>query len=194
MNTIEYNRELIEKYPFLLPRNRWTGKPSEDFDYSYTELDAMPKGWREAFGEQLCEELKQELIRAESERTDSPEERRRFVGWYQVDPPPDYPDDLLHVWQIMQIKEKYGTLRLYSSFSTPGMGDIIRKYTDLSERTCIDCGKPATKISLGWISPWCDDCAGNFNGKCMDIREYLEMDDSDLYGISKEEQDAVVVS
>lgn len=47
----EYNKQLVEKYPFLLPRNRWTGKVQEDYDYSYTELDGMPDGWRKAFGE-----------------------------------------------------------------------------------------------------------------------------------------------
>ena len=35
-----------------MPRNRWTGEVPEDYDYSYTELDSMPDGWRKAFGEQ----------------------------------------------------------------------------------------------------------------------------------------------
>lgn len=26
------------------------------------------------------------------------------------------------------------------------------------EFTCIVCGRPATKISTGYISPYCDDC------------------------------------
>ena len=29
------NKELIERYPFLLPRNRWTGEIPEDYDYDY---------------------------------------------------------------------------------------------------------------------------------------------------------------
>ena len=62
--TAKENRNLIERFPFLLPRNRWTGKVPEDYDYSYTELDAMPDGWRKTFGEQLCEELKAELVKA----------------------------------------------------------------------------------------------------------------------------------
>ena len=51
---IESNHKLIERFPFLIPRNRWTGKVPEDYDYSYTELDSMPDGWRKAFGEQMC--------------------------------------------------------------------------------------------------------------------------------------------
>ena len=38
----ESNQKLIERFPFLIPRNRWTGKVPEDYDYSYTELDSMP--------------------------------------------------------------------------------------------------------------------------------------------------------
>ena len=57
----EYNKQLVEKYPFLLPRNRWTGNVPADYDYSYTELDAMPDGWRKAFGEQMGQEIAEEL-------------------------------------------------------------------------------------------------------------------------------------
>ena len=56
------NRELCEKYPFLIPRNRWSGMriteaqdggfwPGDhdkipEYDWEYTELDEMPDGWR----------------------------------------------------------------------------------------------------------------------------------------------------
>lgn len=59
----EYNKALIVKYPFLLPRNRWTDKVAEDYDYTYTELDAMPRGWRIRFSEEMVEEIKEELLR-----------------------------------------------------------------------------------------------------------------------------------
>ena len=61
----ESNQKLIERFPFLMPRNRWTGEVPEDYDYSYTELDSMPDGWRKAFGEQMCEDIREELVRAE---------------------------------------------------------------------------------------------------------------------------------
>ena len=54
----ESNQKLIERFPFLIPRNRWTGKVPEDYDYSYTELDSMPDGWRKAFGEQMASRRK----------------------------------------------------------------------------------------------------------------------------------------
>ena len=78
--TKEENKKLCEKYPFLIPSNRFSGKriteasgggywPGDpevvpEYDWEYTELDNMPDGWRIAFGEQLCAELKEELDRA----------------------------------------------------------------------------------------------------------------------------------
>lgn len=83
----EYNKNLIEQYPFLLPKNRWTGKVVEDYDYSWTEMDDMPVGWRIAFGDQMLEELREELVKY----------------------------NYLDKYFITQIKEKYGTLRWYDN-------------------------------------------------------------------------------
>ena len=30
----EYNKNLLEKYPWLTPYNVWTGKLNEDYDYN----------------------------------------------------------------------------------------------------------------------------------------------------------------
>lgn len=144
----ESNQKLIERFPFLIPRNRWTGKIPEDYDYSYTELDSMPDGWRKAFGEQMCEDIREELVRAE----------------------------YLDQYRITQIKEKYGTLCWYDFGCTERMlRDIIPKYERLSARTCIRCGNPATKASTGWISPYCDTCAGKISHaeRFIPIEEWL---------------------
>lgn len=170
----EYNKELVETYPFLMPYNRWTGLPPEDYDYAYTELDDMPDGWRKAFGIQMCDEIKECLITAEKNRNETPEERKKFTEWYASNAPEDAPDDYLHIWKFTQIKEKYGTLRLYPRFYGIGsLNDILNKYENMSARICIHCGKPATRISLGWISPWCDDCANTLSyERFMPIEEY----------------------
>lgn len=124
------NYELIKKYPFLLPKNRWDKGLTIDgnygFDFDYTEIDAMPKGWFIAFGMQMVDELNEAL------------------------------GDLAYEYMITDIKEKYGTLRWYDNGNTEAGFQVINKYTNLSEVTCIICGKPATKISAGWISPYCD--------------------------------------
>lgn len=102
---------------------------------SYTELDAMESGWRKAFGIQMCKEIKKEL------------KKHKF----------------LYKYRIVQIKEKFGYLHWYDS-GTPKdskIYDIIRKYEQISAKTCGVCGKPATKISKGWIYPYCDDCIGD---------------------------------
>lgn len=76
------NKELIEAYLWLTPSNRWSGKRITDctgpngeegfwpsnpqkhpsYNYEYTELDDMPEGWRHAFGEEMCEELNDEIM------------------------------------------------------------------------------------------------------------------------------------
>lgn len=132
-----YNKALIEKYPWLLPRNRWTDKVSEDYDYTYTELDDLPTGWRLAFGEDICKELQEEL------------EKKDFAESYR----------------ILEIKEKYGGLCWYDNGNTQEGFDIIHKYELLSERVCIQCGKPAKYFSKGWINYFCPECAKTFLDK-----------------------------
>ena len=138
---IKKNKELCKEYPFLKPRNRWTGKLVEDYDYSYTELDDMPLGWRIAFGEKLLKELKVAL------------------------------GDHLNKYRIVQIKEKYGYLRWYDFGHTEEAYEVISKYSKLSETTCIVCGKPATKITRGWISPYCDEHFPKNETNWYDIKE-----------------------
>ena len=144
------NRDLCERYPFLIPysqRERILGTESEDgwfwaggpevvpeYDYEYTELDSMPLGWRLAFGEQMCEELKNAILM-------------------------DGGKDALNEYCIVQIKEKWGRLNWYDMGNTSHGYDVVGKYQDISKTTCIRCGKPAAWISKGWISPFCDDCA-----------------------------------
>lgn len=126
------NKELVNKYPFLMPRNRWTDKVPNDYDYSYTELDDMPIGWRKAFGTQLCEDLKRQM-------------RMEKISIY------DY--------RITEIKEKFGELRWYDNGHTREMSDIINKYEHISRNTCICCGKiNVPMFDDGWLSPYCEDC------------------------------------
>ena len=146
MDEKKRNKQLIEKYPFLLPHNRWTDKVDKDYNYEYTELDAMPEGWRKAFGEQMCQEIKDELIKASA----------------------------LEKYRIMQIKEKYGSLRWYDNFNTQKGYDIIHKYEEISARTCIQCGEPATRVTTGWIAPYCDKCIDDALEYSIPISEFYE--------------------
>lgn len=50
------------------------------------------------------------------------------------------------------------SLHWYDEGHSQAVRDIIHKYENISWNTCIRCGKPSTKITSGWISPYCDDC------------------------------------
>ena len=144
------NRKLCKRYPFIAIRDWKTGKPLKEWKYAFTELDNLPYGWRKAFGYQMLEEIRDILIKG----------------------------NYLYKYRITQIKEKYGGLRWYD-YCVPALiydelQSIINKYEDLSYHTCIKCGRPATKISRGWISPFCDKCAEKLSGymKFENIEEF----------------------
>lgn len=126
---------------------------------TFTELDAMPIGWRKAFGIQMCKELKAQLKK----------------------------EHFLYKYRIAQIKEKFGFLHWYDEGSSREVQDIISKYEDISWNTCLVCGKPATKISGKWISPYCDDCfpknnevlyQEKINGTWKETKKYQELIES----------------
>lgn len=133
------DKELMERYPFLIPRNRWTDEIVPIGEYGEgTELEAMPDGWLKAFGEQMCEDIYQCLLKA------------------------NYVND----FRVLQIKEKFGELRFYHN-GVPSeiyeeLADIIDRYCVKSFQTCIICGVPADGYTMGWISPYCNEHA---NGK-----------------------------
>ena len=124
---------LVGKYPFLIPRYDWSGEIIEDYDYTSTYLDDIPVGWKIAFGEMMCEEIKQELVRC----------------------------NYLDKFRIIQAKEKFGGLRIYTNGEPVDckVQQIIDKYSTLSENICVICGKPDVPITNnGWISPYCKKC------------------------------------
>jgi len=106
------------------------------------ETDLLPDGWTSTF----IPELKKELANT--------------LG--------DYVYDFI----VFQIKEKYGSMRMYWSWAdrkynmsevvdlteiSEEIEAIINKYTTISEKTCVVCGKRATKMTTGWIVPVCDE-------------------------------------
>ena len=133
------NKALCKRYPFLIIRD-WKDDPIEK-DCTY--LDDMPDGWRRAFGIQMCEEIRQVLVKKNQ----------------------------LYTYRIAQVKEKFGGLRWYDYSSAPEIDRIIYKYEDISYHTCVRCGRPATKMSRGWICPYCDKCAEKIGGEYKNIEE-----------------------
>ena len=172
---------LCLRFPFLYPRNRWTGNHYTNwklYEYhknnwndayvfnpetnnwdiknkllaikikiadnlnkflgifhcipSYTELDAMPHGWRKVFGIQMCKEIKKALL----------EDGRKALYNYRIE----------------QIKEKFGSLRWYDYGGNRETENIIYKYEYISSFTCINCGRGAKYRTNGWIENYCDKC------------------------------------
>ena len=101
----------------------------------HTELDSLEKGWRKAFGEDLCKDLRRALWKE---------------GGLKA----------ILRFRVTQIKEKFGSLRFYYVGGREEVWKVISKYENLSSKTCIVCGKPATYITTSWIRPYCDDCIG----------------------------------
>ena len=131
----KFNKDLVKKYPWLIPGSSEEDPIPKDYDYTHTWMDSMPQGWRIAFGDDLLEELDSIL--------------RKY----------NYQDS----YYILQIKEKYGGLRWYDScICSEGYEDYRKcmdKYEQLSYKTCVICGKPAEYLTKGWIVPICGKCA-----------------------------------
>lgn len=121
---INYNKDLLKRYPWLEPVNAfsgkriiqcsgkngekgfWPGDPNKnpDYDYSYTVLDEMPRGWRLAFGDDMIEEINQELLKY----------------------------DFVEDYRVIEIKEKWGGLRWYDG-GTP-VGKLSKDYQEVTRR------------------------------------------------------------
>ena len=59
-------------------------------------------------------------------------------------------------WRFGQIKEKYGTLRLYDG-PTPELDDICVAAERLSGHICDRCGGVGRLRTVGWMATRCDD-------------------------------------
>lgn len=122
------------KYPFMKERNVWSGR---FLGYAYTLYEHIPSGWRKAFGNDLLKDIK----RAGKK---SRKRLHKHLSWRKM-----------IIWT--DIKEKYGTLRLYAS-ATEEIYDVLEHYESISDKYCINCGKSAKYMTSGYIVPLCDEC------------------------------------
>ena len=145
------NFYLCKRYPFLEPRNVWTGKVC-NHKYEWTEYDCIPDGWRKAFGRQLIRELRKELVKTK----------------------------FLHKFQFSQIKEKYGTLRLYCLGAPSTVHDILWKYERLSAHYCMTCGKPGKLYKMGWWTTCClEHAAKEYGTEAVAEYEFNELEEEE---------------
>ena len=95
----------------------------------------MPEGWYKAFGKEFTKEL---IDKLEKE---------------------NYFDD----FEIIQIKEKYGGLRIYIGSAPESIHQLIDKYEDLSFHYCQICGKQGKLYDNGWMMTLCPSHAEKLN-------------------------------
>jgi len=62
-------------------------------------------------------------------------------------------------FEILQVKEKLGGLRIYLNMYTDEITEIIKEAEKKALKTCELCGKPGKMHELrGWYSTNCDTC------------------------------------
>ena len=73
-----------------------------------------------------------------------------------------YPKEMKD-FQVLQVKEKFGTLRYYVSSAPDEIYDLIHEYEDKSDTTCELCGKTGKLTERHmWLQTLCEEC---FNEK-----------------------------
>ena len=100
-------------------------------------ISEMPhKGWVSLFGAELLHDISIQ-IRADEIKNNNQES--------------DY--------EITEIKEKYGSLRVYMSNYDDTMNNIIEAYSCISSRACTQCGQMLNIcITMDYILPICESC------------------------------------
>lgn len=63
-------------------------------------------------------------------------------------------------FEIIQVKEKFGGLRVYSNFSNDEIDKIITEAEIKAESTCEICGDVGKERGGSWIRTLCDKCNG----------------------------------
>ena len=131
----EYNKSLCYIMPFLIPIMS-DDEPPNGYDFEFTWLDEVPEGWRELFLEK-CVKLSDIL---------------------------DY-DYSENEFRILEIKEKYGELRIYYTGAECVSKEIDELFEEAkleSKYTCIRCGdKSETSFSKKFGVPMCANCQEN---------------------------------
>lgn len=81
----------------------------------------------------------------------------------------DMPEDIKGHFFVVQVKEKFGTLRFYLEHSTPFLDGAISMAESMSARTCEECGLPGSLRNGSWIKTKCDSCFQKFIEKKHNI-------------------------
>jgi hypothetical protein len=66
-------------------------------------------------------------------------------------------------FEVVQVKEKFGTLRFYADGGDPFARKLIEGMETESAHICEDCGDVGhTRLDLGWVRTLCESCYDSF--------------------------------
>jgi hypothetical protein len=130
---IELETALAEKFPDLFFEADNPEKPALMFGCEFSD------GWQQIiyFACQLIDSHKKHIAQSDYEQA-----RKDNVAAFR--------------WS--QIKEKYGTLRLYHYGGDEFISGVIAMAERMSSVTCEVCGSPGELSGGGWVRTLCADC------------------------------------
>ena len=73
-------------------------------------------------------------------------------------------ENYLSDFRVVQVKEKFGSLRFYTNYSTDATDKVIEKMEEECDKTCERCGAPGTLRTDGWWQVLCDKCNAEIKG------------------------------
>lgn len=136
-------KELLEKYPFLEYRNVFSGELTAE-----NEEDRLKYNWWTAWDNCGWEKIWKKYLSVLFEEYEklSDEAKKNFM--------------------IMDTKEKYGSLRIDTSYGNDTIYEAEKIVNMISQWTCYRCGKMPRNSNgkrliwetRGWILPLCKDC------------------------------------
>jgi hypothetical protein len=146
--------EYLTKYPWL---NGYDPYP-EDNENPVCVLEWLPRGWVDAFGEFLCEDLDRAIKSS----------------------------NVQDEFKIIDAKEKYGAVRIYCQPCTPAIKDVLRVYAAISETVCCNCGaiEGVKFVNFGWVSPYCKRCYGKIH-RTTNFTKFNQLRDEKLPTVVK---------
>lgn len=133
--------ELAKLYPELMEK-------------SLEQTIGVGKGW---FGiiRTLCRCIYEDVAQAHHHLESAKEYPRDDTGEYLARTEAELAEAIENLPDIHQIKEKYGTLRFYTSFSSDKVDNYILFAERMSGITCEECGSPGQITQSGWIRTLC---------------------------------------
>lgn len=152
--TPELNKALCARFPLLFQQH---GKPIPDFGL------AVGDGWHGLL-ETLCELLYAPYVQARDayERARKNEGTAPYRGAAVVTAVDVERARLAmaeaeaQLPRVVQVKEKFGTLRFYADRATEQAYAYINFAEHMSGRVCEECGAPGRTRGRGWIRTLCD--------------------------------------